>query len=186
MVTQSIPGLVGLIGLISPRLDWLLIRCLKSSHCEFVSTYLGIPFWNQGADFNSGSSKILTDSCCWYKFDDIEGGGVVAELFVLASPELNPEDPFRLLENKNVKKITWNQLRVNSLDFDCRVVKHNHTMWKITKFCHSVFYVKSKLANVQTCSPQSGIWIKVAINEKSTISVQFNSYFEGLTAYWVC
>ena len=26
MVTQSIPGLVGLIGLISPRLDWLLIR----------------------------------------------------------------------------------------------------------------------------------------------------------------
>ena len=27
MVTQSIPGLVGLIRLISPRLDWLLIRC---------------------------------------------------------------------------------------------------------------------------------------------------------------
>ena len=27
MVTQSIPGLVGLIGLISPRLDWLLIPC---------------------------------------------------------------------------------------------------------------------------------------------------------------
>ena len=26
MVTQSIPGLVGLIGLINPRLDWLLIR----------------------------------------------------------------------------------------------------------------------------------------------------------------
>lgn len=30
-------------------------------------------------------------------FEDIKGGGVVAELFVLASPELNPEDPFRLL-----------------------------------------------------------------------------------------
>ena len=28
MVTQSIPGLVGLIGLISSRLDWLLIRWL--------------------------------------------------------------------------------------------------------------------------------------------------------------
>ena len=28
---------------------------------------------------------------------DIIGGGVVAELLVLASPELNPEDPLRLL-----------------------------------------------------------------------------------------
>ena len=28
MVTQSVPGLVGLIGLISPRLDWLLISYL--------------------------------------------------------------------------------------------------------------------------------------------------------------
>ena len=36
--------------------------------------------------------------------------------------------------------------------------------------------------SLQTCSPQSGIWIKVAINQKSTISVQFISYFEGLTA----
>ena len=30
MVTQSIPGLVGLIGLFSPRLDWLLILILSS------------------------------------------------------------------------------------------------------------------------------------------------------------
>ena len=30
------------------------------------------------------------------EFDPVEfsGGGVVAELFVLASPELNPDDPF--------------------------------------------------------------------------------------------
>ena len=33
MVTQSIPGLVVLIGLISPRLDWLLIRC----RCDTVT-----------------------------------------------------------------------------------------------------------------------------------------------------
>ena len=32
MVTQSIPGLVGLIGLISPRLDWLLIRWFQGSN----------------------------------------------------------------------------------------------------------------------------------------------------------
>ena len=37
MVTQSIPGLVGLIGLISPRLDWLLIRCFL---CNCISHYL--------------------------------------------------------------------------------------------------------------------------------------------------
>ena len=60
--------------------------------------YLGIPFWNQGAFLSSASSKILLVDSCWlYMFEDIKGGGVVAELFVLASPELNPEDPFRLL-----------------------------------------------------------------------------------------
>ena len=38
MVTQSIPGLVGLIGLISPRLDWLLIRCMI---CSFNVQIIG-------------------------------------------------------------------------------------------------------------------------------------------------
>ena len=73
--------------------------------------YLGIPFWNQGAFLSSASSKILLVDSCWlYMFEDIKGGGVVAELFVLASPELNPEDPFRLLlhpEGKEKKSLSF-------------------------------------------------------------------------------
>ena len=53
-----------------------------------------MPSWNQGADCSSTSSKILLDSLKWL---NIGGGGVVAELLVLASPELKPEEPFRLL-----------------------------------------------------------------------------------------
>ena len=53
-----------------------------------------MPSWNHEAVRNSGSSRILLPSLIKW---DIIGGGVVAELLVLASPELNPEDPFRLL-----------------------------------------------------------------------------------------
>ena len=80
--------------------------------------YLGIPFWNQGAFLSSASSKILVESC-WYKFEDIKGGGVVAELFVLASPELNPDDPFRLLLHPAEQKkslIFQTKFRENILD----------------------------------------------------------------------
>ena len=55
--------------------------------------YLGIASWNQAAFCNSGSSRMLLDSKMWLV---MRGGGVVAELFVLASPELKPDDPFRL------------------------------------------------------------------------------------------
>ena len=36
---------------------------------------------------------LLASLTAWFKI----GGGVVAELLVLASPELNPDDPFLLL-----------------------------------------------------------------------------------------
>ena len=39
-----------------------------------------------------------------------------------------------------------------------------------------------KYINIQTCTAQSGIWIIEAINEKSTILVQFCSNFQRLTA----
>ena len=45
MVTQSIPGLVGLIGLISPRLDWLLIRCHSLCFPSFFGKY-GLYLWD--------------------------------------------------------------------------------------------------------------------------------------------
>ena len=41
MVTQSIPGLVGLIGLISPRLDWLLIRWVWAYQYQLPSICTG-------------------------------------------------------------------------------------------------------------------------------------------------
>ena len=54
-----------------------------------------MPSWNHGAERNSGSSRMLLESLI--KLDMSAGGGVVAELLVLASPELNPDEPLRLL-----------------------------------------------------------------------------------------
>ena len=73
--------------------SWLLHNPICSNHYGWWWTYLGIASWNHGAFCNSGSSRMLLDSKMWLV---MRGGGVVAELFVLASPELKPDDPFRL------------------------------------------------------------------------------------------
>jgi hypothetical protein len=49
----------------------------------------------------------------------IWGGGVVAELFVLASPELNPDEPFRLLLHPGltIKSVVDSRLFLNESTF---------------------------------------------------------------------
>ena len=51
----------------------------------------------------------------------------------------------------------------------------------VMNFLSLRFYVKSIFGILQTCTAQSGIRIIEAINEKSTILIQFGSYFQKLT-----